>query len=91
MIMFEYTETDKYIYGNEIRPNLPAKIFDAHTHLSSSKYSPDLYEVTACIKDKRLIEVDIGLLCKWWALLFPDAEVKGLVFGHPTKQKIIIR
>jgi hypothetical protein len=84
--MFEYSESDKYIYDNEIRPYLPGKIFDAHTHLSSSKYSPDLYEVTSCITDKRLIEVDIDLLCKWWGVLFPDAEVKGLVFGHPTKQ-----
>ena len=71
--MIEYNETDKFIYENEISPYLPDRLFDAHTHLCTHQFTPDLEEV------------DMNSLRQWWKMLFPDVKANGLILGFPKK------
>lgn len=81
-----YGPVDHYIYDNEIKPYLPARIFDAHTHLCTHRFAPDLDESVPLAKDPMLGEVDMKALRQWWQMLFPDSKVNGLVMGFPTKK-----
>ncbi len=78
-------DVDAFIYANEIRRYLPTKIFDAHTHLLVNKHYPGIEEQKPWIKDSLLENVNMALLEKWWAGLFPDSDVSGLVLGYPQK------
>ena len=81
-----YNEIDKYIYENEIKPYLPNRIFDAHTHLCTHKFASDLDEAIPLAKDPIFGEVDMNSLRQWWKMLFPCAKVNGLILGFPTKK-----
>ena len=85
MNMIEYTQTDNFIYNNEIKPYLPHRIFDVHAHLQIPRFHPDLdsYSLT---KDPHLHTIDLPTLKKWWQTLFPNIQTGGLVLGTPSKQ-----
>ena len=76
------TETDRFIYENEIRPFLPNRIFDAHTHLFGNEYHPN-YEEEFVLREFN----DIGLadMQHWWSTLFSGIDVTGLVMAYPSK------
>ena len=79
------TEVDKFIYNKEIRPFLPQRIFDAHTHLLKNEFHPDLEKIMPLVKDPLLGNVDMAHLQRWWGALFPDSQTDGLAMGFPTK------
>lgn len=80
-----YNKVDKYIFENEIKPYLPERIFDAHVHLCTHKFAPDLDDAIPIAKDSIFGEVDMNSLRQWWEMLFPDIKANGLIFGFPTK------
>ena len=84
--MILYDAIDQYIYENEIKPHLPARIFDAHTHLCTHRFATDLDESIPLAKDPVWGEVDMNALRQWWQMLFPYIKVNGLVLGFPTKK-----
>jgi glutamate-1-semialdehyde 2,1-aminomutase len=84
--MIKCDPVDQSIYENEIKPYLPAKIFDAHTHLCTHRFAPDLDESIPLAKDPIFGEVDMKSLRQSWQMLFPDIKVNGLVLGFPTKK-----
>ena len=76
------TETDRFIYENEIAPFLPNRIFDVHTHLFGTEYHPN-YEEESILRefgDIRLADMQL-----WWRTLFPGIDVNGLLMGYPAK------
>lgn len=78
------TDTDQAIYDHEIRPYLPQRIFDAHTHVLINAHYPNLSSVPLA-SDPLLGNVDLVYLKQWWKTLFPDSVVNGLVLGFPVK------
>ena len=80
----ELTEDDKLIYEQEIRPYIPKRIFDAHTHLIANHLHPRLAETNPLACDPLLGDIDLPYLEAWWKALLPDATVEGMVMGFPT-------
>lgn len=80
----QLTDDDRLIYEEEIRPWLPARIFDAHTHLLVNDCHPRLSETMPLAGDPLLGNVDLPWLKQWWKTLLPDSEVRGMVMGFPT-------
>src|SRR5690606_6965270 len=78
------TDDDRLIYEEEIRPWLPARIFDAHTHLLLNEFHPRPAETIPLASDPLLGNVDLPWLQQWRKTLLPDAEVRGMVMGFPT-------
>lgn len=81
------------VYTEKISPFLPKKIIDIHVHLG-------LPEFISPISKERLslmwaLEVANSFsweeLNKWFAALFPDKEMLGLVFGFPFQESDIER
>lgn len=85
MKILELTQTDKFIYANEIKPYLPKQIFDAHTHIQIPKYHPNLEQILPITKDPMLNTIDMEAMNMWWKSLFPDSDVSGLILGLPTR------
>lgn len=81
MHKFGLNEVDKFIYNNEIKPFLPNRIFDAHTHLFLNEFYPDIINS----QEDRLNNIDVADIKSWWKMLFPDAKVNGLIMGFPKK------
>ncbi len=71
---------DIFIYENEIRPWLPNKIFDAHSHLMNTKYHDYHPEKV----DPFFYTVEMGDLEHSWKELFPDVDVNGYMMGMPV-------
>ena len=86
MKLVSLNETDSFIYENEIRPYLPGRIFDAHTHLFINALHPDWENAMPLAKNSLLNNIDFETLNKWWQVLFADSQVSGLVLGFPTKE-----
>ena len=84
MRTIELTEHDRAIYAQEIRPYLPDRIFDAHTHLIANRYHPRIEETMPLACEPLLGDVDCAYLQSWWRTLLPDAEVAGMLMGFPT-------
>ena len=82
---FNLTETDVFIYQNEIKPYLPDRIFDSHTHLCINQFHPNLETLIPLAKDLSLSNIDFDRLKQWWRMIFPDSHVSGLVLGFPTR------
>jgi glutamate-1-semialdehyde 2,1-aminomutase len=82
----ELTNTDRFIYDNEIKPYLPHRVFDAHTHIQIPKFHPDLEIEMPLTKNPLFHDIDMEVLKSWWEILFPDAAVRGLILGMPTKE-----
>lgn len=78
------TGDDRLIYEQEIRPWLPGRIFDAHTHLLINHCHPRLAETMPLAEDSLLGDVDLPWLKEWWATLLPGIEIQGMVMGFPT-------
>lgn len=78
------TDDDRQIYAREIRPWLPARIFDGHTHLLINHCHPRLAETMPLASDPMLGDVDLPWLQEWWKALFPEISVRGMVMGFPT-------
>jgi len=85
MKTLELTQTDKFIYQNEIKPYLPKRIFDAHTHIQIPRYHPNLEQLMPITKDPLFNMIDMETMNHWWESLFPDSKVNGLLLGMPTK------
>lgn len=68
---------DMQIYEKEIQPYLPAKIFDAHSHLLKTEFH-DYNE-----DNEFFYDVEINDLRNYWDVLFPDSQINGLIFGTP--------
>jgi glutamate-1-semialdehyde 2,1-aminomutase len=85
MDKLELTRTDKFIYENEIKPYLPRRIFDAHTHIQLPRFHPNLEKLLPLTKEPLLNTVDIDTLKLWWRTLFPASQTTGLLLGLPTK------
>ena len=81
----EFKIIDQNIYNNEIKPLLPKRIFDAHTHLQIPQFYPDL-DTYSLTEDPQFHTIDLPTLKNWWQTLFPDASTGGLVLGMPSKQ-----
>ena len=79
------TEDDRLIYETEIQPWLPARLFDAHTHLLFDDCHPQMAETMPMALDPLLNNVDLARLQQWWRTLFPDCDVRGMVMGFPTR------
>ncbi|MBN2457159.1 MAG: amidohydrolase family protein [Sedimentisphaerales bacterium] len=75
------TEVDEFIYNKEIRPLLPERVFDAHSHLHKSSLHPGSKDLSN--PNNNLEKIDMSCLQNWWRVLFPDSKVSGLVLGHP--------
>ena len=73
---------DIFIYDNEIRPYLPEKIFDAHSHLCKR----ELHEYNSDADELYNISNDVGMdeLENNWKIFFPDSQVTGLIMGTPV-------
>lgn len=78
------TEHDRVIYEEEIRPFLPARIIDAHTHLIQNRFHPRIEETMPLALDPMLGDVDMARMKAWWRALLPDSEVSGMLMGFPT-------
>ena len=76
--------TDCLIYDREIKPYLPSRIFDAHTHLLINSHYPNIDSVPLAA-DPLLGDVGMAYLEQWWRVLFPHASVNGLVMGFPSR------
>lgn len=84
---------DRQVYENELKPWLPERIIDCHTHVS-------LAENCGPISPERralLWPVDVGFAQSWdelrsnYALLFPEQVVEALVFGGVLREQNIER
>jgi len=75
---------DRIIYEEEIKPLLPPRIFDAHSHLLINRFHPRLSETMPIACDPMLGDVDLPWLRTWWKALLPDADVGGMIMGFPT-------
>ena len=84
MRTIELTEHDRFIYAHEIRPFVPHRIFDAHTHLIANHFHPRIEETIPMACDPVLGNVDCAYLQAWWRALLPDANVAGMVMGFPS-------
>ncbi len=81
-----YTEDDLFVYENEIRPWLPEKLFDAHVHCIDNANHPRIEEeMPMAARDPLLGNVDLAYIRQWWQALFPDAVVRGLLLGFPSR------
>lgn len=80
MVLVQINDIDKLIYNREIAPYLPARIFDAHTHLFQLRFHPD-YVFPKGIPAE---DVDMAAMQTWWRELFPQQNVNGLVMPFPT-------
>jgi len=85
MAITDYTATDAFIYDQEIRPYLPKRLFDAHTHLQLPEHHPDLETELPITKNPAYRRIDLPALRAWWQMLFPGARVGGLLLGMPTE------
>ena len=83
MKKLQRNDNDLFIYAHEIRPYLPDRIFDAHSHLCKTElhdYHPDNDMDDF---DPFFYDVEMDDLKNSWKVLFPDSEVNGLVMGTP--------
>jgi predicted TIM-barrel fold metal-dependent hydrolase len=78
------TDVDRQIYDTEIRPWLPKRIFDAHTHMFINDCHPRMNETMFLADDPLLVDVDLPWLQAWWKALLPGVDVRGMVMGFPT-------
>lgn len=78
------TEHDRFIYEKEIRPFIPDRIFDAHSHLLFNEFHPHLAQTMPLASDPLLGNVDLPWLQEWWSALFPGSAVRGMIMGFPT-------
>lgn len=83
------TDDDRQIYHTEIAPWLPSKILDAHTHLLINRCHPEMAETLPLGEETLLRDVDLPWLQHWWRTLLPDAEVRGMVMGYPTRDVLM--
>lgn len=79
------TDDDRRIYDTEIAPWLPARIFDAHTHLLINRFHPRMAETLPFGEEALLRDVDLPWLRHWWDTLLPGIVVRGMVMGYPTR------
>jgi len=86
MTNIQYTQSDNFIYNNEIKPYLPHRIFDVHTHLQIPRFHPDLEQSYALTQDSQFNMIDLPVLRQWWGTLFPNIQMSGLILGMPSKQ-----
>ena len=83
------TDDDRQIYTTEIAPWLPARIFDAHTHLLINRFHPQMAETLPFGEEALLRDVDLPWLQAWWQALLPGIDVRGMVMGYPTKDVLM--
>ncbi len=86
MRLIKTTQTDESIYAKEIKPFLPKRIFDAHTHLLKNEHHGDLDMLMEVDDNPVLFNVDLLHLRQWWKTLFPDSETTGLTMGFPSRE-----
>ncbi len=77
MKKLQRNKDDLFIYEHEIRPYLPERIFDVHSHLLKTEYHDDFTD------DPFFYNVEMDDLQLCWRVLFPDSQVNGLVMGMP--------
>jgi len=82
MIKQKRNADDILIYDNEIRPYIPEKIFDAHTHLCKR----ELHEYNSILDGLYNFSNDVGMneLEDCWNTFLPDSEITGLIMGSPV-------
>ena len=83
------TDDDRQIYQTEIAPWLPARIFDAHTHLLINRCHPQMAETLPFGEEALLRDVDLPWLQHWWETLLPGIDLRGMVMGYPTKDVLM--
>lgn len=83
------TDDDRQIYDTEIKPWLPARIFDAHTHMLINRFHPQMAETLPFGEETLLRDVDLPWLQTWWRTLLPGIDVRGMVMGYPTKDVLM--
>ncbi len=83
MKKLQRNDNDLFIYAHEIRPYLPDRIFDAHSHLCKTEFHD--YHPDPDTDDSNNFFYDVGMndLRNSWKILLPDSEVNGLVMGTP--------
>ncbi len=75
------SESDTYIYERQIRPYLPERIFDAHSHLMNT----DFHQIDEDFNTNPFFyNVEMQDLENWWRILFLNVRVNGLIMGTPV-------
>jgi glutamate-1-semialdehyde 2,1-aminomutase len=76
-------DDDRFIYTHEILPYLPDRIFDSHCHLLNTEFHDYNNDPETNDPDPFFYNVGMDDLLKCWKILFPDAQVNGLIMGTP--------
>lgn len=91
MALFEVKDYDKKVYEEELKDFLPDKILDVHTHvwLDELKDPVDADIAARTVNWPALVAKDNSIedLQETYRLLFPDKDVKALIFAgdNPTE------
>ncbi|HCN76225.1 MAG TPA: class III aminotransferase [Verrucomicrobiales bacterium] len=80
-LVTELSETDRKLLHRAIDGFVPAKIFDAHTHLFHSRHFAEGKRPVFLDEDRGYGMADFQAAMKLW---MPGREVEGLFFGYPS-------
>lgn len=76
---FFFTDLDRRIWEEELEPFVPAKVFDAHTHIwSEANALPETR------KNPLRFPVDAAALAAWQQALFPGRRLGFMMLGTPV-------
>lgn len=87
MMGIELTDYDKKVYQEELADFLPARIFDAHVHLSLQNMGGrEAERRKGCVSWTMLVAPDMAVedLELSYRQMFPGKEVKAVLMGSPT-------
>jgi glutamate-1-semialdehyde 2,1-aminomutase len=80
-LVTELTDTDRNLLHRAINGFVPAKVFDAHTHLFHSRHFAEGKRPVFLDEDRGYGMADFQAAMQLW---MPGREVEGLFFGYPS-------
>ena len=80
-LVTELTDTDRKLLHRAINGFVPAKVFDAHTHLFHSRHFAEGKRPVFLDEDRGYGMADFQAAMQLW---MPGREVEGLFFGYPS-------
>ena len=75
---FEYTESDRILWEEELEDFVPKKIYDAHVHLWCDDHLPADHP-----KRGLFAHADMPVTTEWNDRMFPGREIEYLILGVP--------